>query len=185
MSHWRYELCITYPYYASLSGACTWEGYGLRITYPYYVSLSGACMWEGYGLRITYPYYVSLSGACTWEGYGLRITYPYYVSSAESPPERAMYYALRIRIIAESPPERAMYYALRIRIMYQAPKARRRGLCTTHYASVLCIKRRKPAGEGYVLRITYPYYVSSAESPPERAMYYALHPNFALPLGLP
>ena len=38
MSHWRYELCITYPYYASLSGACTWEGYGLRITYPYYVS---------------------------------------------------------------------------------------------------------------------------------------------------
>ena len=83
MSHWRYELCITYPYYASLSGACTWEGYGLRITYR-----------------------------------------PYYVSSAESPPERAMYYALRIRI------------------MYQAPKARRRGLWTTHYVSVLCIKRR-------------------------------------------
>ncbi|EOD32310.1 hypothetical protein EMIHUDRAFT_231062 [Emiliania huxleyi CCMP1516] len=128
MSHWRYELCITYPYYASLSGACTWEGYGLRITYPYYASLSGAC---------------------TWEGYGLRITYPYYVSSAESPPERAMYYALRIRF------------------MYQAPKARRRELWTTHY-------RRKPAGEGYVLRITYPYYVSSAESPPERAMYYVL-----------
>ena len=48
------------------------------------------------------------------------------------------------------------------------------GLWTTHYVSVLCIKRRKPAGEGYVLRITYPYYVSSAESPPERAMYYAL-----------
>ena len=87
MSHWRYELCITYPYYASLSGACTWEGYGLRITYPHYVSST------------------------------------------------------------ESPPERAMYYALRIRIMYQAPKARRRGLCTTHYVSVLCIKRRKPAGE--------------------------------------
>ena len=26
MSHWRYELRITYPYYASLSRACTWEG---------------------------------------------------------------------------------------------------------------------------------------------------------------
>ena len=37
---------------------------------------------------------------------------------------------------AESPPEKAMYYALRIRIMYQEPKA---------------------AGEGYLLRITYPH----------------------------
>ena len=43
---------------------------------------------------------------------------------------------------AESPPERAMYYALRIRIMYQAPKARRRELWSTHYVSVLYIKRR-------------------------------------------
>jgi hypothetical protein len=83
-------------------------------------------------LRITYPYYPSLSGACTWEYYGPHITYP--------------------------------------RIKYQAPKARRRRLCTTHYVSVLCIKRRKPAGEGYLLRITYPYYISSAESPPERAI---------------
>merc|ERR1711965_1250633 len=90
---------------------------------------------------------------------------------------RAMDYALRIRIMHHSAAPargRAMYYALRIRIMYQAPKARRRGLWTTHYVSALCIKRRKPAGESYVLRITYPYYVSSAESPPERAMYYAL-----------
>ena len=67
-----------------------------------------------------------------------------------------------------------MDYASRIRIMYQEPKARRRRLYTTHYVSVVCIKSRKPAGEGYVLRITYPHYVSSAESPPERAMYYAL-----------
>ena len=36
--------------------------------------------------------------------------------------------------------------------------------------SVLYIKRRKPAGEGYLLRITYPYYISSAESPTERAI---------------
>ena len=71
-----------------------------------------------YVLRITYPYYPSLSGTCTWEYYGPRITYPYYVSNAESPPEKAMYYALRIRI------------------MYQEPKA---------------------AGEGYLLRITYPH----------------------------
>ena len=56
-----------------------------------------------------------------------------------------------------------MYYALRIRIMYQALKAHPRELCTTHYVSVLCIKRRKPAEEGYGVRITYPYYVSSAE----------------------
>ena len=42
-----------------------------------------------------------------------------------------------------------MYYALRIRIIYQAPKAR---------------------GRGYLLRTTYPYYISSAESPPERAI---------------
>ena len=62
-----------------------------------------------------YPYYASLSGACTWEGYGPRITYPYYASSAESPPERIMDHALRIRT------------------MYQAPKARRRELWTTHY----------------------------------------------------
>ena len=79
------------------------------------------------------------------EGYVLRTTYPYYISSAESPRERAIYYALHIRIIyqalkahprelsvpritypyyvssAESPPERAMEYALRIRIIYQAP----------------------------------------------------------------
>ena len=47
-------------------------------------------------------------------------------------------------------------------------------LWTTHHVSVLCIKSRKPAGEGHVLRITYPHYVSSTESPPERAMYYAL-----------
>ena len=53
-----------------------------------------------------------------------------------------------------------MYYALRIRNMYQEPKARRRGPCTTHYVSALCIKHRKPAGESYVLRTTYPYYVS-------------------------
>ena len=120
MSHWRYVLRITYPHYASLSGACTWEGYGLRITYPYCIKRRKPA----------------------GEGYGLRITYPYYVSSAESPPERAMYYALCIRSIkrrkpagegyvlritypyyvssAESPPVRAMYYALRIRIMYQA-----------------------------------------------------------------
>ena len=82
MSHWRYVLRITYPYYPSLSGACTWE-----------------C----YMLRITYPYYASLSGPCTSECYGLRITYPYYVSSAESPPKRAMEYALRIRIIYQAP----------------------------------------------------------------------------------
>ena len=43
-------------------------------------------------------------------------------------------------------------------------------LCTTHYVSVLYIKRRKPAGEGYLLRTTYPYCISSAESPPERAI---------------
>ena len=79
------------------------------------------------------------------EGYILRTTYPYYASRAESPRERATYYALRIRI------------------MYQALKAHPRELCTTHYVSVLCIKRRKPAGEGYGVRITYPYYVSSAE----------------------
>jgi len=74
----------------------------------------------------------------------------------------AMSYALRIRIMhhsAASARGRAMDYALRIRIMHQAPKVRRRGLWTTHCVSVLCIKRRKPAGEGYVLRITYPYYV--------------------------
>ena len=168
MSHWHYVLRITYPYYPSLSGACTWECYMLRITYPYYASaitqrrLHLGALWtthhvsalcikrrkpagEGYELRITYPYYASLSGACTWECYRLRITYPYYVSRAESPPERAMYYALRIRI------------------MYQEPKARRRGLCTTHYVSALCIKHRKPAGESYVLRITYPYYYLRSE----------------------
>ena len=50
------------------------------------------------------------------------------------------------------------------------PKARRRRLYTTHYVPVLYIQRRKPAGEGYLLRITYPYYISSAESPPERAI---------------
>ena len=32
----------------------------------------------------------------TWDGYGLRIMYPYHVSSAESPPERAMDYALSV-----------------------------------------------------------------------------------------
>ena len=49
------------------------------------------------------------------------------------------------------------------------------GQWTTYYVSVSRIKRRKPAGEGYGLRITYPYHVSSAESPPERAtMYYVL-----------
>ena len=71
MSHWRYELCITYPYYASLSGACTWEGYGLRITYPYSESSAESPPERAmdYALRI-------------------RIMY----SSAESPPERAMYY---------------------------------------------------------------------------------------------
>jgi len=83
------------------------------------------------------------------EGYGLRITYPYYVSSAESPPVRAMTYVLRIMYpyyvsSAESSPEKAMYYALCIRIMHQAPKACWRRLCTTHYVSVLCIKRRIP-----------------------------------------
>ena len=65
-------------------------------------SLSGACTWECYELRITYPYYASLSGACTWEGYGLRITYPYYASSAESPPERIMDHALRIRTMYQA-----------------------------------------------------------------------------------
>ena len=38
-----------------------------------------------------------------------------------------------------------MDYALRIRIMHQAPKARRRGLCTTHYVSVLCIQAPQPS----------------------------------------
>ena len=67
----------------------------------------------------------------------------------------------------------AMSYALRIRIMHHsAAPARGRAMDYALRVSVLCIKRRKPAGEGYVLRITYPYYVSSAESPPERAMYY-------------
>ena len=47
-------------------------------------------------------------------------------------------------------------------------------LWTAHHVSVLCIKRRKPAGEGCILRTTYPYYASRAESPRERAMYYAL-----------
>ena len=61
----------------------------------------------------------------------------------------AMSYALRIRIMhhsAASARRRAMDYALRIRIMHQAPKARRRGLCTTHYVSVLCraASRRQP-----------------------------------------
>ena len=41
----------------------------------------------------------------------------------------------------ESPPEKAIYYALRTRIIYPAPKARGRGLSTTHYISVLYIKR--------------------------------------------
>ena len=61
-----------------------------------------------------------------------------------------MCYALRIRIMHHSAAPargRAMDYALRIRIMYQAPEASRRELWTTHYVSVLCIKRRKPAGE--------------------------------------
>ena len=43
-----------------------------------------------------------------------------------------------------------MYYALRIRIKYQALKAHPRELCTTHF--------------------TYPYYLSSAESPPKRVV---------------
>ena len=69
----------------------------------------------------------------------------------------AICYALRIRIMHHSAAPalgNAIDYASRIRIMYQEPKARRRGLCTTHYVSVICITR--------------------AESPPERAMYYAL-----------
>ena len=89
----------------------------------------------------------------------------------------AICYALRNRIMHHSAAPalgNAIDYAPRIRVIYQAPKARRRGLCTTHYVSVICIKSRKPAGEGHVLRITYPHYVSSTESPPERAMYYAL-----------
>ena len=101
------------------------------------------------------------------EGYVLRTTYPYYISSAESPRERAIYYALHIRIIYQAlkahPRELSVPHALHTRIMYQAPKARPRELCTTHYVSVLCIKRRKPAEEGYGVRITYLYYVSSAE----------------------
>ena len=130
--------------------------------------------------------------------YALRIRIMHH--SAAPALGSAMSYALRIRIMHHSAaPARgratSMDYALRIRITYQAPKARRRGLWATHYVSVLCIKRRKPAGEGYELRITYPYYaslsractwdgyglrimypyhVSSAESPPERAMDYAL-----------
>ena len=91
--------------------------------------------------------------------YALRIRIMHH--SAAPALGSAMCYALRIRIMHHSGAPargRAMDYALRIRIMYQAPEASRRELWTTHYVSVLCIKRRKPAGEGYVLRITYPYF---------------------------
>ena len=55
-------------------------------------------------------------------------------------------------------------YALRIRIIHHSA-APALGNTTDHTSRirVLCIKRRKPAGEGYVLRTTYPYYISSAE----------------------
>ena len=80
------------------------------------------------------------------EGYILRTTYPYYISSAESPRERAIYYALHIRIIYQAlkaqPRELSVPHALHTRIMYQAPKARPRELWNTHYVSVLYIKRR-------------------------------------------
>ena len=80
------------------------------------------------------------------EGYVLRTTYPYYISSAESPRERAIYYALHIRIIYQAlkaqPRELSVPHALHTRIMYQAPKARPRELWNTHYVSVLYIKRR-------------------------------------------
>ena len=77
-----------------------------------------------------------------------------------------------------------MYYALRIRILYQAPKARRRGLCTTHYVSVLCIQAPHPSA-GLCVR-------AGGESAPQHAALTAPphpplgpDPNFALPLGLP
>ena len=87
--------------------------------------------------------------------YALRIRIMHH--SAAPALGSAMCYALRIRIMHHSAAPargRAMDYALRIRIMYQAPKARRRGLCTTYYVSVL----------------------SSAESQLERAMDYAYSP---------
>ena len=69
-------------------------------------------------------------------------------------------------------------YALRIRIIHHSA-APALGNTTDHTSRIRVlsnsIKRRKPAGEGYVLRTTYPYYISSAESPRERAIYYALH----------
>ena len=64
-------------------------------------------------------------------------------------------------------------YALRIRIIHHSA-APALGNTTDHTPRIRVlnnsIKRRKPAGEGYVLHTTYPYYISSAESPPERAI---------------
>ena len=64
-----------------------------------------------------------------------------------------------------------MCYALHIRTTHHsAAPALGNTMDHTSRIRVLCIKRRKPAGEGYLLRITYPYYISSAVSPPERAI---------------
>ena len=67
-------------------------------------------------------------------------------------------------------------YALRIRITHHSA-APALGNTTDHTSRIRVlsnsIKRRKPAEEGYVLHTTYPYYIPSAESPRERAIYYA------------
>ena len=142
---------------------------------------------------------VPLSSACTWDGFGPRQEPLNSSGACESasatcelidtrrPMACLTQYVRSFRLfLSQKTVQRPALpishsrgvYALRIRITHHSA-APALGNTTDHTPRIRVlnnsIKRRKPAGEGYVLRTTYPYYISSAESPRERAIYYALH----------